>query len=126
MSRVVHFEIHATDPEKLSAFYAKVFGWKVTPIPQLDYWLFDTGTGDGINGGMMKRMGAASADMQAVNAFVCSILVASVDDAHARALEAGAVTALPKMAIPGIGYQSYIKDPDGNIVGLHQPDQTAH
>jgi len=27
MNRPVHFEIHATDPAKLSKFYADVFGW---------------------------------------------------------------------------------------------------
>jgi predicted enzyme related to lactoylglutathione lyase len=29
------------------------------------------------------------------------------------------------MAIPGIGWQAYVKDPDENIVGLHQPDAGA-
>jgi predicted enzyme related to lactoylglutathione lyase len=29
------------------------------------------------------------------------------------------------MAIPRVGYQAYIKDPDGNILGLHQPDPNA-
>lgn len=30
MPRVQHFEISANDPEKLAAFYEKVFGWKIT------------------------------------------------------------------------------------------------
>ncbi len=126
MSRVVHFEIHATDPATLSAFYAKVFDWKVTHIPQLDYYMFDTGTGDGINGGMPKRLGPPPAEGAAVSAFVCSVGVASVDESLKRALAAGATVALPKMAIPGVGYQAYVKDPDGNILGLHQPDPSAH
>jgi predicted enzyme related to lactoylglutathione lyase len=29
------------------------------------------------------------------------------------------------MAIPGVGWQAYVKDPDENIVGLHQPDPGA-
>ncbi len=29
MSRVIHFEIPASDPERASAFYKKVFGWKI-------------------------------------------------------------------------------------------------
>jgi predicted enzyme related to lactoylglutathione lyase len=125
MSRVVHFEIHATDPAKLSAFYAAAFDWKVHHIPALDYYMFDTGSGDGINGGMPKRVGPPPSDGAAVNAFVCSIGVASVDDSLKRALAAGATVALPKTAIPGVGYQVYIKDPDGNIVGIHQPDPSA-
>jgi uncharacterized protein len=28
MSRVVHFEIHAEDPQRAINFYANVFGWQ--------------------------------------------------------------------------------------------------
>ena len=127
MGRVVHFEIHATDPATLSKFYADVFGWQITHMPQFDYYLINTGDNDGpgINGGFVKRMGAGAAPGAPVNAFVCSLGVASVDDAVAKATAAGAQIALPKMAIPGIGWQAYIRDPDENIVGLHQQDANA-
>ena len=54
MPRVVHFEIHASDPAKLAAFYTDVFGWKFTHMPQIDYWMIDTGdpASPGIAGGM--------------------------------------------------------------------------
>lgn len=29
MGRVVHFEIHASDPDRAERFYAGVFGWSV-------------------------------------------------------------------------------------------------
>lgn len=127
MNRPVHFEIHASDPAKLSKFYADVFGWQITHMPQFDYYLIDTGANDGpgINGGFVKRMGPAAPEGAPVNAFVCSLGVASVDDAFAKALAAGATVALPKMAIPGVGWQAYIKDPDNNIVGLHQREENA-
>ncbi|SRR5579862_437135 len=125
MNRPVHFEIHATDPAQLSKFYTDAFGWKVTHVPEFNYWLFETGEGPGYNGGMMKRMGAAPPGDGPVNAFVVSLGVGSVDGALAKALAAGATVAVPKMAIPGVGWQAYIKDPDNNIVGLHQPDTGA-
>jgi uncharacterized protein len=127
MNRPVHFEIHASDPAKLSKFYADVFGWQVTHMPQFDYYLINTGDNDGpgINGGFVKRMGPGAAAGAPVNAFVCSLGVKSVDDAVAKATAAGAQVALAKMAIPGIGWQAYIRDPDENIVGLHQPDPNA-
>jgi predicted enzyme related to lactoylglutathione lyase len=28
---VVHWELWSKDPEKISSFYAKLFGWKMTP-----------------------------------------------------------------------------------------------
>jgi predicted enzyme related to lactoylglutathione lyase len=125
MPRPIHFEIHASDPAKVVAFYQTVFGWTITAIPQMDYWLIDTGTGDGINGGLMKRHGPSPFENNPVNAFVCSIGIDSVDAYIEKALKAGGTIALPKMAIPGVGWQAYVKDPDENIVGLHQPDPGA-
>jgi hypothetical protein len=125
MHRPVHFEIHASEPEKLVAFYADVFGWKIQHLPQFDYWLIDSGEGAGIGGGLMRRHGPKPEDGAPVNAFVCSIEVESVDAIVEKALAHGASVALPKMAIPGVGYQAFIKDSDGNILGLHQPDKTA-
>jgi hypothetical protein len=125
MNRPVHFEIHATDPASLSKFYADAFGWKVTHVAQFNYWIFDTGGGAGINGGMLKRMGPKPAAGAAVNAFVTSLGVTSLDDVLAKALAAGATVALPKMVIPGVGYQVYIRDPDDNLLGLHQADTNA-
>ena len=127
MNRPVHFEIHATDPAKLSKFYADVFGWQITHMPAFNYWLINTGDADGpgINGGIVKRIGTPAAVGAPVNAFVCSLGVKSLDEAVAKATAAGAAVALPKMAIPGVGWQAYIRDPDENIVGLHQADATA-
>ena len=122
----MHFEIHASDPEKLAKFYADVFGWKIQHMPQFDYWLIDSGGGEpGINGGLLRRRGPAPATDAPVNAYVCSLGIESVDASLDKALKAGATVALPKMAIPGVGYQAYIKDPDGNILGLHQADRSA-
>jgi predicted enzyme related to lactoylglutathione lyase len=125
MPRPVHFEIHASDPAKTAAFYSAVFGWKITHLPELTYWLIDTGEGDGINGGIVERRGPKPAEDNPVNAFVCSIGISSVDDYVTHALTAGGTIALPKMTIPGVGYQAYVKDTDGNILGLHQPDPSA-
>ena len=44
MGRVVHFEIHADDPERAVKFYRGVFGWDVTKWDgPVDYWLVDHG-----------------------------------------------------------------------------------
>ena len=44
MPRVQHFEISADDPEKVAAFYEKVFGWKITKWEgPVEYWLASTG-----------------------------------------------------------------------------------
>ena len=126
MNRVVHFEVHAEDPERAIRFYSAVLGWSFTHWGgPMDYWLITTGPDDqpGINGGMVRRMGAI--DGQAVIAFVCTVDVASVDDSVAKALENGGTAALPKVAIPGVGWLAYVKDTEGNIFGMMQNDPSA-
>lgn len=127
MGRVTHFEIHASNPAALVTFYTELFGWHFQQWGNQPYWLINTGevTQPGINGGLVPRRGAAPADGSAVNAFVCTVEVGSVDDTFAKALNIGATVAVPKMAIPSVGWLAYVKDPDGNILGLMQPDTAA-
>src|SRR6185436_9919817 len=55
---VVHWELMSREPEKISDFYAKLFGWKVKHMPEINYRLVETGSGEGkmsgINGGIVK------------------------------------------------------------------------
>jgi hypothetical protein len=125
MGRVVHFEIHAGDPERAIAFYARLFGWKFQHIPQLDYWLIAAGEGEGINGGLTRRRGPAPQEGQPVNSFVSTIEVENVDAAVEAALSAGGRLALAKMAVPGVGWAAYVTDTEGNILGLYKADPAA-
>ena len=74
---------------------------------------------------MVRRMGAAPAEGQAVNAFINTIKVESVDAAVAKITANGGAIALPKMPIPGMGWLAYGKDVDGNIFGVMTDDTTA-
>ncbi len=125
MARVVHFEIHAQSPERAIAFYAAVFGWSFTHLPQLDYWMIATGEGAGIDGGLMRRQGPPPSEGQAVNAYVCTLAVDDLDDAMKAGVAAGGSVALPRMPIHSVGYVGYLKDTEGNIFGLHQADPNA-
>lgn len=42
---VVHFEIHASDPDRLIAFYSQLLGWSFQRFGEMDYWSIDTGEG---------------------------------------------------------------------------------
>jgi uncharacterized protein len=122
MGRVVHFEIHAADPERASAFYRAVFGWEIVkwdgPWP---YWLITTGPDDepGINGAIVQRRGEL--DGQAMTAFVCTTSVADVEATVAAITAAGGEIALPEMEVPGVGRLAYGKDTEGNVFGALQP-----
>ena len=135
MPRPVHFEIHATDPQTLRVFYETVFGWRFHQWGDIPYWLVQTGDGDpmsgvpssepGIDGGMLPRVGERAADGQAVNAFVVTVDVPDCAAYVAKAVAAGATIALPLAPTAGVGWLAYIKDPDGNLLGLMQADPTA-
>jgi len=125
MNRVIHFEIHADNPQRAIAFYNNVFSWEFTNWGGNDYWLIKTGPEDkpGINGGLIKRRGEI--DGQAVLAFVCTIAVVSVDDTAKLVVSSGGEIVVPKMPIPGVGWLIYCKDTEGNIFGIHQEDPNA-
>ena len=127
MARAVHFEIHASNPQLLIDFYSALFGWTFNKWDGGEYWMIHTGLDDqpGINGGLMPRRGDVPQATAAVNAFVVTVDVDDVDDCVARARTAGGSVALPKMPVPGIGWLAYIKDPDGNTVGMMQTDTEA-
>jgi len=72
----------------------------------------------GIDGGMMQRMYPGQGVVNTVD-------VADVDASLATALSSGAEIAVPKMAIPGVGWLVYCKDPEGNIFGMMQADAGA-
>ena len=128
MSRVVHFEVHAENPERAIGFYQALFGWKFNRanVP-MEYWLVETGPdgSPGINGGMLRRQGPSPSSGQCVNAYVCTVGVENLDACLAKLSPAGGSQALPKMAIPGVGWLAYAKDTEGNIFGMMQPDTAA-
>jgi predicted enzyme related to lactoylglutathione lyase len=127
MPRVIHFEIHADEPDRAIRFYNDLLGWEFTswngPFP---YWTVVTGPDGtpGINGGLLKRQHPISGN-DGVIAYVCTVNVDDLDKSFARGLELGGTVALPKMPIPGIGWLAYLKDTEGNVFGLMQADPSA-
>jgi hypothetical protein len=124
MNPVIHFEIHAARPEDAAKFYSDVFGWQVKkwegPFP---YWLVYTKSekGNGIDGAIVSRQGPAPDDGAPVNAFVCTIVVDSLDASIAKVKVSGGRVTVEKMEVPTIGWLAYAKDPEGNIFGMLEP-----
>lgn len=133
-SPVLHFELHADDPERALAFYTNVFGWTHNDVPGMEqqYWLLyptgqdpsqvgPEGPSRGIGGGLMRRRGPAPEDGQPVNA---ATIILEVDDivAAQESIEGnGGHVVVPTMTIQGVGQCLYCKDTEGNIIGVMQP-----
>ena len=126
---VVHFEIHASQPEGLIDFYSQLLGWTFTRFGAMDYWAIDTGSGaiqagspgTGINGGLTQRRGPSPTPGGPVAGANLVVGVEDVDAVFHRGLELGAVEAIAPNDLPGVGRLAYLLDPDHNVFGLISP-----
>jgi predicted enzyme related to lactoylglutathione lyase len=127
---VVHFEIHASEPQRLIDFYGELLGWTFTQFGDMPYWAINTGEGSiglsepghGINGGLTQREGPAPERGAPVNG--CNVVIGvegSVDELFQRGLDLGGSEALPLGDMEGVGRVGYLLDPDGNVFGLISP-----
>ena len=115
---LVHFEIPATDPAKISSFYNQLFGWKFNKWEggSMDYWLIshkDATSPDDTMGGLFKRNNPQEQ-------FLNYVLVKSVDDSVTKATGLGAKVLMAKQEIPNMGWFAVLADPDGNTFALYQ------
>ena len=127
MPRPVHFEIQAEKPERAIKFYRELFGWEFNQWESQPYWLVKTGEKGtpGIDGGLMPRQGTLPGANTCPNAFTCIVDVTSCDATSKRVTEIGGTIAMPKMAVPTVGWLAYAKDTEGNLFGFMQFDDKA-
>jgi hypothetical protein len=121
---VVHFEIPSDDVERARKFYHKTFGWRMTPVPEVDYTMVGTTESDengmpkhpgSINGGLLQRQAP-------VKHPVFTIMVDDIDKV-AKTIEKNGGKILQKKSPIGdgtMGFVGYFKDSEGNAVGLFQ------
>jgi len=126
MNSVVHFEMPAKDKKRVSDFYSKAFGWKMTQLGDEfgDYLL--AGTTETDENQMVKTPGTINGgfyDYKDEPGFQYPSVVISVDNLEESIekvkAEGGEVYGEP-MDIPGIGLFVSIQDTEGNRVGMLQ------
>lgn len=121
MSRPIHFDLSADNPERAADFYRHVFGWNVEKWGgPTDYWMINTGdeTEPGITGGIAGRI--SPNDTTAV-----VFDVSSVDDIAQAVQASGGEIREPKKTIPGVGYLVMCRDTEGNTFGIMQIDESV-
>ena len=120
---IVHFEIPATDVEKLKKFYSKLFGWKIEKSPgPIPYWIIEAVPTDekgiplrpGVNGGMYKK---DRPELKPVN----YISVESIDEYIEKIKALGGKIVQPKQEVPDVGWIAIALDPEGNHFAMLQP-----
>ena len=86
----------------------------------IEYWLITTGEKDepGIDGGLSKRTDSEPSTVNTID-------VPSVDQYIKKVESNGGSLVRLKMAVPGVGWMAYFKDPEGNMFGIMEEDTTA-
>ena len=115
MSRrnIVHVEIPAANVESAGKFYQDLFGWKIQPMPEMNYSMWEAGNGDEYGG-----FPQVSDDNPAGQVLV---YIAS-DDIEADLMNVeklGGKMLHQKTEIPGMGWFGVFQDPTGNTLGLY-------
>jgi len=114
---VAWFEIIAKDPNKEQKFYSELFGWKIDANNPMHYGMVDTGSKEGIRGGIGQEM--PQMPIKGVTFYV------QVDDLEASLKKAeklgGKAVMQPfKVPMPDGPTIAVLTDPEGNTVGLLQ------
>jgi len=124
MNAPSYFEIQVDDTSRASRFYSEIFGWKFTKAEGLpvEYWRIET---EGPRGGLLKRPAAVPPPGTGTNAFVCSMEVENFDRTAQKIANLGGIVALPKFPVPGVCWQGYFLDTEGNVFGIFQVDSKA-
>ena len=125
---VVHFEIHASEPQRLIDFYSQLLGWRFAQFGEMPYWSIDTGdgaignvagiAGHGINGGLAGRRGPRPELGAPVMGCNVVVGVADVDSLMRRGVELGGTEAMAAEDMQGVGRVGYLLDPDNNLFGI--------
>lgn len=118
------FEIYVQDMPRAKAFYEHVLQRRLERLPTpedsggpaLEMWAFAMAPeGPGAGGALVRMEGVPSGGNSTLVYFVCEDCAVEA----ARAGEQGGQVERPKFPIGEYGYIALVKDPDGNLIGLH-------
>ena len=109
---VVHVEIPAANVEAAGTFYQELFGWKLQHVPEMNYTMWEDGTGSG--GGFPQ----VSADSPAGQVLVY-IDSDDIEADLAKVEKLGGKVLHKKTEIPQTGWFGIFQDPTGNVLALY-------
>jgi predicted enzyme related to lactoylglutathione lyase len=118
---VVWNELGTTDPEAARRFYGELFGWTFDAGASADYSMIRNG--ERMNGGVRAQTDEERSTGIPPN-WLVYFTVTSVDDAVARAEEAGARALVPPMDI-AIGRFAVLADPQGAVFAVFEGETEA-
>lgn len=110
---IVHVEIPAANVDSAAEFYGRLFGWQIQPMPEMNYTMWEDGSGSG--GGFPQ----VSAENPAGRVLVY-IDSDDIDMDLEKVVQLGGTVLHEKTEIPGMGWYGIFKDPTGNVLALYK------
>lgn len=109
---VVQFQILSRSPEESAAFYSSLFGWTIAANNPLGYRQIETGSAEGIQGGIWP------APPQSPNFVQLFMAVENIKDSLAQAEKLGAKVLIPPTILPEGDEMAVLLDPNGMSFAL--------
>jgi uncharacterized protein len=109
---VIQFQIISHHPDAVAGFYGELFGWRIDAGNAMGYRRIDTGSPDGIQGGIWPAPPQASTFAQ---------LFVTVEDVKASVQVAerlGARVLIPPTVLPEGDEMAVLHDPQGMPFGV--------
>ncbi len=128
MNSVVHFEMPAKDKKRAAKFYTNAFGWNMQQLGDEMGGYLLAGTAPTDSNGMVQNPGTINGgffDYKNEPGFEYPSVVVGVENLQEsieKVKAEGGQIAGEQMDIPGIGLFVSIIDPEGNRVGMLQPN----
>lgn len=109
---IVHVEIPAVDVSAAGEFYQKLFDWKLTPMPEMNYTMWEMG--DGSVGGFPQV-----SEHDPAGRVLVYIDSEDIEKDLENVVKLGGKVLRDKTEIPGMGWYGIFQDPTGNPLALY-------
>lgn len=104
---VTQFQIISKSPDETAEFYRSLFNWQIDANNPMGYRRIDTGSAEGIQGGIWP------APPQAPTFVQLFVTVEDVTAAVQRAMDLNAKVLIPPTTLPGGDEMAVLHDPQG-------------
>lgn len=116
---VTQFQILSKKPDETAAFYSRLFGWTINANNAMGYRQIETGSKEGIQGGIWP------APPQAPDFVQLFVSVADVKAAIAKAQGLGAKVLIPATVLPEGDEMAVLHDPNGMSFAVWRPGKAG-
>jgi predicted enzyme related to lactoylglutathione lyase len=113
-------DLSTSDPEKAKQFYSGLFGWKIAAAEHDPSGYLHIQNGEDFIGGIPS---AGNRDPQVPSHWLIYVLTSDVDAAASKANELGGQYLVRPQDIPKTGRMAILRDPQGAVFALFQPER---